>query len=272
MPKNPLYIQLEPGAYPQDTDWQIMTAEERGCYHALIIFISCNDGSIAKDPAGLALLCNIEISKLKTFLEKYSHKFIINDGEISHKRVTYELSKARKYIKQKSLAGKKGMKQRYNNVITHLPNTDITKGREVKGSKGKGSKGKNKDTIKEDKIKHLEFVMLTPTEHKKLVAKFGAIAATTKIEALNEGIGSKGYKYKSHYYTILSWDRKNNPAPKKPEPPKIDEDIRQWEQREGEFIRTGDIEHVSKELADKLKNPKYRAWAESQRPELKEGI
>ncbi len=142
MPKKPLYLQLEPGAYPQDTDWQIMTAEERGCYHALIIFISCNDGHISKDPQGLALLCNIKIGKLKTFLEKYSHKFIINDEEISHKRVSDELAKARKYIKQKSLAGKKGMQRRYNSVITDPPNTDITKERKAKGSEGTERKEK----------------------------------------------------------------------------------------------------------------------------------
>lgn len=148
MAKKPLYIQLEPGAYPQDTDWQIMTAEERGCYHALIIFIACNDGRISKDPKGLALLCNIKIAKLKTFLEKYSHKFIIKGEEISHKRVNDELGKARKYIKQKSLAGKKGMQRRYNTVITDPPNTVITKEskgkvRKVKERKGKKTKPKS---------------------------------------------------------------------------------------------------------------------------------
>jgi len=145
MAKKPLYIQLEPGAYPQDTDWQIMTAEERGCYHSLITFIACNDGHISKDPNGLALLCNINIGKLKTFLEKYSHKFVISDKEISHKRVNDELAKARKFIKQKSLAGKKGMQHRYNTVITPVPNTVITKESKVKESKGKERKGNGKD-------------------------------------------------------------------------------------------------------------------------------
>jgi uncharacterized protein YdaU (DUF1376 family) len=146
MPKKPLYIQLEPGAYPQDTDWQIMTAEERGCYHSLITFIACNDGKISKDPNGLALLCNINIEKLKTFLKKYSHKFLIKGECISHKRVNKELAKARKYIKQKSLAGKKGMQRRYNSVITDPPNSDITKERKGKGREEKGRKEKNYDT------------------------------------------------------------------------------------------------------------------------------
>jgi hypothetical protein len=33
-----------------------------------------------------------------------------------------------------------------------------------------------------------------------------------KLRALAEYIGSKGDKYKSHYHTILMWERKNNPV------------------------------------------------------------
>jgi uncharacterized protein YdaU (DUF1376 family) len=137
MAKKPLYIQHEPGAYPKDIDWQMMTAEERGCYHSLIIFLACSDGYIPNEPESLCGLCNINIDKLKTFLKKYSHKFVIKDGKISHKRVNEELAKARKSIKQKSLAGKKGMQQRYNSVITPTPKTDITKERKAKGRKDK---------------------------------------------------------------------------------------------------------------------------------------
>lgn len=52
------------------------------------------------------------------------------------------------------------------------------------------------------------FVKLTSEEHEKLVEKFGDEGAQDRIDNLNEGIGSKGYKYKSHYFTILSWERK----------------------------------------------------------------
>jgi hypothetical protein len=60
---------------------------------------------------------------------------------------------------------------------------------------------------KPEKKKYLEFVMLTDDEHKKLVQKFGKKGADEKIEELNIGIGSKGYKYVSHYHAILSWNR-----------------------------------------------------------------
>jgi hypothetical protein len=61
---------------------------------------------------------------------------------------------------------------------------------------------------KPEKQKYLEFVFLTDDEYKKLVDQFGEQGTQDRISALNEGIGSKGYKYTSHYFTILSWERK----------------------------------------------------------------
>lgn len=55
-----------------------------------------------------------------------------------------------------------------------------------------------------------EFVFLTDEEHQKLIEKFGEDGAKSRIEELSDAIGSKGYKYKSHYHTILNWDRRNN--------------------------------------------------------------
>lgn len=65
-----------------------------------------------------------------------------------------------------------------------------------------------------DKDKYGEFVFLSKDEHQKLVEKFGITGTKQRIEDLNLGIGSKGYKYKSHYCTILVWDRKNSKAEK----------------------------------------------------------
>lgn len=60
-----------------------------------------------------------------------------------------------------------------------------------------------------NKNKYLEFVWLTLEEYQKLVENFGDKGAQDKIAALNNYIGSKGTKYKSHYHTILSWARKD---------------------------------------------------------------
>ena len=67
----------------------------------------------------------------------------------------------------------------------------------------------SKDKLIEDKVKHLDFVLLTDKEYKKLCELFGKSQADIMIEKLNNYIGSKGKKYKSHYFTILNWAGKD---------------------------------------------------------------
>lgn len=78
-------------------------------------------------------------------------------------------------------------------------------GEKTPQSKVKESKG---EKSKEEKHAHGIFqnVFLTADEFKKLQDKFNG-SVEKKIDALSEGIASKGYKYKSHYATILTWDR-----------------------------------------------------------------
>lgn len=79
--------------------------------------------------------------------------------------------------------------------------------------KGKG-KGISKGKSKEVKKKYLDFVLLSEDEYKKLIDKFGLQPTADKIEELNRYIGKIGEakankKYDSHYFVILTWDRKN---------------------------------------------------------------
>jgi hypothetical protein len=60
----------------------------------------------------------------------------------------------------------------------------------------------------------LEFVLLSEPEHRGLVDKFGDNLTNQYIQRLNDYIGSKGVKYKSHYHTILTWARKDEPINK----------------------------------------------------------
>jgi hypothetical protein len=65
------------------------------------------------------------------------------------------------------------------------------------------------------KKKYLDSVMLTDEEYEKLVRKFGKKGADDRIEELDLGIGTHGYKYLSHYKAILSWNKKKDkPAEK----------------------------------------------------------
>ncbi len=71
---------------------------------------------------------------------------------------------------------------------------------------------KNDNNEKEKKL-FSEFVYLTDDEHKKLLEKFGGEETKNRIERLNNYIGSKGAKYKSHYHTILTWANRDKEKP-----------------------------------------------------------
>ena len=84
-------------------------------------------------------------------------------------------------------------------------------------AEGKGREGKGKEKEKEykkeknpahEKIKHLDSVYLTSREHETLITKYGREPTEKAIEILNNAIMSKGYKYKSHYHTIIGWPMK----------------------------------------------------------------
>jgi hypothetical protein len=53
-------------------------------------------------------------------------------------------------------------------------------------------------------------VDITEDELKKLEWKFGEQGTRERIEELSESLASKGGKYKSHYATILSWQRRKD--------------------------------------------------------------
>ncbi len=73
---------------------------------------------------------------------------------------------------------------------------------------------KIKDTLTKETIQKKEYgefnnVRLSDEEYNKIIEKFGEKDALAQIETLSEGIASKGYKYSSHYATILSWHRRD---------------------------------------------------------------
>lgn len=72
-------------------------------------------------------------------------------------------------------------------------------------------KEKLKKVLKKDIYVLSEFtnIQISKEEHQKLIEKFGEAGTVDKIENLSLYIASKGDKYKSHYATILSWDKKD---------------------------------------------------------------
>jgi len=74
---------------------------------------------------------------------------------------------------------------------------------------GYKEKPKKEEKTATNKVNYGEFqkVKLTSDEYEKLGDKLGT-NREVMIEELDTGIESKGYKYKSHYATILSWARR----------------------------------------------------------------
>lgn len=63
---------------------------------------------------------------------------------------------------------------------------------------------------KEKKVNVLKHVALTRTEYDSLIRDYSQEVTDDYINNLNDYIGSKGIKYKSHYHTIRSWYRKDH--------------------------------------------------------------
>jgi len=90
----------------------------------------------------------------------------------------------------------------------------------IRGLQGRKDKDMDMDMDKDKdntvaKEKFLEFVYLTRQEFDKLNNILGEPQVKEMIERLNNYIGSKGEKYKSHYHTILSWYKKDHPKESK---------------------------------------------------------
>jgi hypothetical protein len=94
-------------------------------------------------------------------------------------------------------------------------NPDITK-IENRKKKIENRKDKIENNIEEKiiKKKFLDFVQLSDDEYQKLIEKFWKKYADESIEKLNNYLWSTGKRYKSHYFTILNWNKREWPPSK----------------------------------------------------------
>jgi len=91
-------------------------------------------------------------------------------------------------------------------IVDKNPPTKVVSANKSTQTKLNNTKLNNTITLKKP-YGEFKNVFLSEEEYGKLLDKFGSNLAD-KIEELSTGIASKGYKYKDHYATILSWDRK----------------------------------------------------------------
>jgi len=89
-------------------------------------------------------------------------------------------------------------------VQTTIANDDIKPSHQVRTTK----ESITKETIQKNTHGEFENVFLKEEEYQKLVERITENNAKILIEELSAGIASKGYKYKSHYATLLNWARR----------------------------------------------------------------
>lgn len=207
---SPKFVQLESAAFLTDVDFMVMSAAQRGVYCTLIFLLYCNNGKLEfnspPNSRSLSILCSDDLVDMD--IEIILKKFIYDGKYLTHKRVSAELQKVVDFQKYGRLGAEKRWKIGDSPLDTPAicpPNGNVSKVKE------------SKDNINKDK--YLEYVYLSKEEHQKLLDTFGESVLNAKLESLNNYIGSKGVKYKSHYHTILSWSRKDGgmgtPAPQK---------------------------------------------------------
>jgi uncharacterized protein YdaU (DUF1376 family) len=100
------YVQLESDAFLTDIDFVQFTPAERGVYCSLILYLTSNDGKCAFEPAALSRICNCgSVEEFEKIWQRISKKFQHRKGFIRHKRVTKELSRAKKLLQAKRRGG-----------------------------------------------------------------------------------------------------------------------------------------------------------------------
>ena len=125
-------------------------------------------------------------------------------GLLYNERMDFEKEKRRAFSESRRKNGEKakGKKKSICKAsASHMENENVNVNENVNKNEN-GAEDENKN-----KYGTFENVLLTEKEHKKLKEKYPH-TYENKIDNLSYYIESKGDKYKSHYATILSWQRK----------------------------------------------------------------
>lgn len=125
----------------------------------------------------------------------------------------------------------KGIQKRYKEIVRRRKDVEVTEEYTLidgisrviddinpssrQHSDGKSTQSKvNKTKQKvEDKKRYLDHVLLSDLEYERLINEYGKSIVDSKIEDLDNYIGSKGKRYKDHNKTLRAWLKKD--APKK---------------------------------------------------------
>ncbi len=141
-----------------------------------------------------------EEKDIKSVVEDFG-LFDLKNGMIISKSLERRMSHLTQVREKRQLAGKEGGLAKARVLLQQKPSKSVA----VKESKVKESKVYTPGPTEPVKKPYGEFVLLTDVQYDKLMDRLGQEEAVKVIKRLNNYIGSKGKKYKSHYHTILNW-------------------------------------------------------------------
>lgn len=111
------YVQLESDAFLTDIDFVQFTPAERGVYCSLILYLTSNDGKCRFEPEALSRICNCDdVEQFEKIWQRISKKFQLRKGIIRHKRVSKELSRAKKLLQAKRRGGLSSARKRQHSI------------------------------------------------------------------------------------------------------------------------------------------------------------
>lgn len=107
------FVQLESDAFLTDRDYQTMSHSERSVFCTLIFLLTSGEGRCELDMERLRKLTYCDSAEeFENIWQNISKKFQVRNGLIRHKRVTKELTKAKKFIQHQRKAGLASAKKR----------------------------------------------------------------------------------------------------------------------------------------------------------------
>lgn len=200
------------GEYLSDPKIGRLSPAERSCWITLLSMASMSDEGIIKylDTDDLLEKSGIrhnpynegDWEKCQNVLVKFSQMKMISvdDKESMIRVINWEKRQEHNLTVAERVAKSREKKKCNENVTIDVTNVTSEENR-----------------VEENRIDNIdtksiygefENVKLKPEEHQKLIESLGEKNTNILIEELSTGIASKGYKYKSHYATLLNWARR----------------------------------------------------------------
>ncbi len=178
--------------YPADllSDPEVMfwNMEAVGCYWQMITYLWLNGGKFEYNLENLCKLFRVNHKKTARKLwEKISKKFIIENGQITHKRILKEMQKQAASRLRRSEAGKKGMDSRWksdNNVNNNVIKKTITNDNPSSSTS-------------------------TSTSVNNINNNIGYTLEELKMAAPNIGMSDEDVEACFHHYNAQGWNRSN---------------------------------------------------------------